>query len=163
MRRREHPLTPEEIKERAIGYRAKYKAKHPDARRKAQLAYRKAHAEEHREYRRNYYAANTAATKALNRKSYAKLRAEWLVAYGSKCECCGETETAFLTIEHRNGGGNKHKKEIKTNVIYWLRKMGWPQEEFGILCFNCNMASSNKRICPHKLAHQLAASATNSS
>src|SRR5688572_6031846 len=33
---------------------------------------------------------------------------------GAVCKCCGETRTEFLSIDHVQGGGGKHRKEIKT-------------------------------------------------
>jgi hypothetical protein len=39
------------------------------------------------------------------------LREEALTYYGKACACCGEDRVKFLTIDHTNGGGNKHRKE----------------------------------------------------
>ena len=46
--------------------------------------------------------------------------------YGSECACCGEKEIAFLSIDHINGGGLRHLKEIGaksgTSILEWLKK-----------------------------------------
>ena len=34
-----------------------------------------------------------------------------------KCACCGEKELSFLTIDHINGKGNIHRKEMELNKI----------------------------------------------
>jgi len=86
------------------------------------------------------------------RKTLAKLREQVIQAYGGpECVCCGETERAFLCIDHVRGGGYKHRKEIGTGSLYrWLRKNGFPPG-FQVLCFNCNMGKVlNHGICPHE-------------
>src|SRR6266852_8334175 len=44
-----------------------------------------------------------------------KLRKRVLAAYGGKCVCCGETEDSFLSIDHIDGDGNKHRRELGKN------------------------------------------------
>lgn len=81
------------------------------------------------------------------------LKNEWLNAYGRKCTCCGESEIKFLTIEHLNGDGKNHRKEVGTglNMLKDLKKQGFPKDKYTILCYNCNSGKSiNKGICPHK-------------
>ena len=84
-------------------------------------------------------------------KLYAERRNAVFAAYGGPvCACCGETENKFLTIDHVNGGGNKHRDEIRTNIIDWLYRNGFPPG-FQILCYNCNIGRErNGGICPHK-------------
>ena len=82
-----------------------------------------------------------------------KLRAEILAAYGNECACCGETRKEFLTIDHIEGGGNKHRDTIKrygTAFYQWLRKFGYPPG-YRILCYNCNCARGRVGYCPHEL------------
>jgi hypothetical protein len=71
--------------------------------------------------------------------------------YGSACACCGESEILFLTVEHMDGGGRKHRKTMKTQTIYvWLMNNGFP-EGFEILCYNCNCVKRvNGGVCPHQ-------------
>ncbi len=72
---------------------------------------------------------------------------------GYVCKCCGETIKCFLTIDHINGGGSKHRKENKGGGKFtyrWIVKNGFP-EGFQVLCFNCNSGRAlNGGICPHK-------------
>lgn len=93
--------------------------------------------------------ANRAHTYQAYRKN---LRRKAVAAYGGKCVCCGESHPAFLTIDHINGGGTKHRAEIgKGNATYkLLRRQGYP-EGYQILCWNCNCGkSANGGVCPHK-------------
>lgn len=74
------------------------------------------------------------------------------------CDCCGETELAFLTLDHINGDGAKHRREnfgsnksAGTSYVYgWIKRNGFPPI-FKVLCFNCNTGRHiNGGICPHK-------------
>lgn len=70
---------------------------------------------------------------------------------GAKCACCGEDMLAFLTLDHINNDGNKHRKEINRTYIYnWVVKNNFPPL-FQVLCYNCNQGKRmNGGICPHK-------------
>ncbi len=70
------------------------------------------------------------------------------------CVCCGESEIKFLCIDHINGGGNKHRREIfgtsrSGNLSIWLFNNKFP-EGYQILCHNCNMAKGAYGECPHR-------------
>lgn len=55
-----------------------------------------------------------------------------------KCELCEIDDIDVLTIDHINGGGNKHRKEmIESSLITHLIKKNFP-EGYRILCRNCN-------------------------
>ena len=89
---------------------------------------------------------------AYQRRWRVKQRKKVLVAYGSKCECCGETNSEFLTIDHINGGGTQHRKSIGgggTPFFAWLIKQGFPKDEFRLLCMNCNFSMGKYGYCPH--------------
>jgi len=70
--------------------------------------------------------------------------------YGNTCACCGESNLKFLSVDHINGGGCKHRKQTKGKICVWLYKNNFPKG-FQILCFNCNWGKHiNGGICPHK-------------
>lgn len=95
------------------------------------------------------------ATNARNRQIRAALRDETYRAYGgSLCACCGETERAFLSIDHVNNDGAKHRKRegIRTGdeLYRWLKKRGFPTG-FQVLCMNCQWGKRNNRgVCQHQ-------------
>lgn len=69
------------------------------------------------------------------------------------CACCGEIEYNFLGVDHINGGGNKHRKELKGNctaLVNYLFKHDFPRAQFQVLCWNCNMSKGFFGICPHQ-------------
>src|SRR5579863_10397145 len=74
------------------------------------------------------------------REAHIRLRAEVLAHYGINgvpmCHCCGERRLEFLGIDHIEGGGVKHKKQIRTSLYQWLKKHLFP-EGFRVLCHNC--------------------------
>lgn len=109
----------------------------------------------YRKTERGRYAKN------LQAKRYnLRLRLQFIEAYGGKCSCCGEVEVRFLTMEHINNGGNDERRRYgKLNkitgngtgaIITRLRREGWPQGRYTVLCWNCNMARAYDGICPHK-------------
>ncbi len=70
--------------------------------------------------------------------------------FGGKCVCCGEAEVTFLAIDHIDGNGAQHRKEIgHTNLYRWIVKNNFP-EGFQILCRNCNWGKFVRGICPHQ-------------
>ena len=82
-----------------------------------------------------------------------ELRAEMIDAYGGKCECppCGITIAAFLTLEHKRKDGAAHRRRVGRNAqaqLLDLKKQGWPTEDHGLLCFNCNLGAGTGE-CPH--------------
>ena len=66
------------------------------------------------------------------------------------CACCGENHPYFLSIDHINGGGGKHRASISdTNFYRFLKREGYP-EGYRILCHNCNQAFGYYGYCPHQ-------------
>jgi len=99
--------------------------------------------------------------KAATKKSLAyqkRIRLEVLSYYGGtppKCACCGEKQQEFLSIDHIEGGGNKHRREENIKNIYkWLRKNKYPIG-FQVLCRNCNFSLGAYGYCPHSSSEPL--------
>jgi hypothetical protein len=94
-------------------------------------------------------------SKSRNRvRTARRLKAEVISHYGGQaCVCCGETGFLFLTIDHIDSKGAKHRKEAGLPVagLYkWLKKNSFPPG-FRVLCWNCNRGRHfNGGECPHK-------------
>ncbi len=68
------------------------------------------------------------------------------------CACCREANLEFLQIDHINGGGTAHIKELfrQGMTFYrWLHGEGYP-EGFRVLCSNCNFSLGHYGYCPHE-------------
>ena len=76
-----------------------------------------------------------------------------LNAYGGRCACCGETEPVFLTIDHINNDGSKHRREIGGgghSMYSWIVKNKFPRGIVQVLCWNCNLGRYHGGgECPH--------------
>lgn len=87
-----------------------------------------------------------------NRKGNKKLRQTVINHYGGSCECCKESNLEFLAIDHINGGGTKHRKQMtgKFNSIYRFLKSNKFPTGYRVLCHNCNSSIGFYGYCPHK-------------
>ena len=98
-------------------------------------------------------ARHLALGKARNRR----LTEEVLTAYGGRCACCGETELAFLTLDHVDNSGAAHLRLRRAsgeamNTYRWAKANDYPAS-LRVLCWNCNCARHfrGNGICPHEL------------
>ena len=116
-------------------------------------------------------SARIREIKKQNPEKYKKIQADWKAKnpdyearkierrrglvfnyYGGlfpHCECCGESHWEFLTIDHINGDGAEHRKQIKGNLYLWLIQNNFP-DGFRILCMNCNWSIGMRGYCPHR-------------
>jgi hypothetical protein len=123
------------------------------------------HSEASRKHREKLYAAGICSrckgpigdspTKCCNecriknneemRVSLQELRLNTMNIYGGcKCALCSETELVVLSIDHIEGGGVKHRKEIgngdanigASKFYRWLRDNNYPPG-YRVLCMNC--------------------------
>ncbi len=82
---------------------------------------------------------NSAAYQRLEKR---RLRLEFINAYGGKCCSCGESTWEFLALDHINNDGQQHRRSLGINggvTLYrWLRRNGWPKDNYQLLCTSCN-------------------------
>jgi len=130
--------------------------KHREKRLIEMKKYRQEHREEGMAKSKEYYYQNRERILAQNKKSAQKLRLEVLLHYGGdppKCSCCDEPHVEFLSIDHINGDGTKHRREIGVggggSFYYWLKRNNYP-EGFRVLCHNCNASFGLYGHCPHE-------------
>lgn len=107
------------------------------------------------------YYANHDNRKEMNRDRERANRDLVYGAYGNQCVCCGETNPFFLSIDHVNNDGNKHRRTklrkdgtpgySNTYLYREIIKNNYP-DAYQLLCMNCNMGKQrNGGICPHAL------------
>ena len=94
-----------------------------------------------------YYQRNREHMRNQHKSYHRRIRQEVLEHYGDCCVCCGEDNYNFLALDHINGGGYKHRKEVSCMYL-WARKHDMPPI-FRVLCHNCNMAKGVYGYCPH--------------
>ena len=116
----------------------------------------------HNEYMKQWRKDNKDKFKANQKRAYDKMRYECLSHYSGGepvCACCGEKEILFLHIDHINGNGAEHRRQLKkelgyypggNNLPYWLKKNDYP-DGFQVLCANCNLGKRTNEKCPHQL------------
>lgn len=98
---------------------------------------------------------NPERRKKIALDHYYRLRHQAIEAYGGyKCACCGQTEPLFLTIDHIENDGAKHRASLGdwrgAKMFRWLRDNGYPKG-FQVLCMNCNHGKMrNNGVCPHQ-------------
>lgn len=80
------------------------------------------------------------------------VKAEMIVAYGGQCACCGETNPLFLSIDHISGGGQAEREEHGRGRVFYqyLKSLGYPKDNYRLLCHNCNASFGHYGYCPHR-------------
>lgn len=125
----------------------KYYQTHKDILRHKKREYYLTHKEIWKKYQ------NTDHYRELMRGYNKQARLDAINAYGGKCKCCGEDRFEFLAIDHINGGGIQHRKQLGwagNSLAKWLKKNNYPQG-FRVLCHNCNLALGFYKHCPHTM------------
>lgn len=106
---------------------------------------------------REYFTKNMAVVDGLDyfcksciAQKHIDLKRRFVKGYGGKCSCCGESRIEFLSMEHKDKSGMKHRAERQVQGA-WRDAInaGFP-DTYTVLCYNCNQAETHGRICPHK-------------
>lgn len=123
-------------------YRKKYWQK-----RKAELSeYFKQYYQDNKEwmieYAKEWYKGKRNHVSMYRKERNLKIKLNTLTHYGNgKCACvkCGENRLACLSLDHIDGNGAEHRREIGRTAIalyFWLIKNDFP-EGYQTLCMNC--------------------------
>lgn len=103
----------------------------------------------------DYYHANREAKIAYahewRRRYYVEARDKVFAHYGQTCACC--EATAKLTIDHIEGNGADHRRELFGNsrkagekFYVWLVREGFP-DGYQTLCHLCNNSKGTGERC----------------
>lgn len=131
---------------------ARYRLEHRAELREKAHRYSESHREEKRRYHKRYAQSHPIEERVRDKRYREKLRREVFSAYGGfRCACpgCGVTAPEFLSIDHINGGGHKHRQTLGADFYKWLRMNNFPPG-FQVLCYNCNHAKGIYGKCPHE-------------
>lgn len=102
--------------------------------------YEKRYRKDHPEWERNKKAHWRRTDSAM--KQVKELKAEVLTHYGGgelACVECGFNDIRALSVDHINGGGYQHYKDLKRRGIFmyrWLKNENFPSG-YQTLCMNC--------------------------
>jgi len=119
-----------------------------------------------REYMRDWRNKNPISydkykikQKGYQKEYYRNLRLKALdLLGGRKCENCGCDNLKILEINHKNGGGCKEHKQIKSKKHYLEIIQGRKnKEDYNVLCRVCNSqhyVESILKIKGHKISWQ---------
>ena len=110
---------------------------------------RYARAGKYRDTGRQYRKKNRLKIAERKGKYNIKLKQDVLSHYSAelKCKRCRYTDIRALTIDHIDGNGWKHRRELGAcNLYSWLKRNGYPTG-FQVLCMNCQFI---KRIENHE-------------
>lgn len=101
-------------------------------------------------------AENYERALQAQRDANRKLKIAAYNAYGGfKCACCGETEEAFLSLDHINNDGAEHRRVVDRRKIYKWMAQGCYPPGFQVLCMNCNFGKArNGGVCPHQTSRR---------
>lgn len=101
--------------------------------------------EQMRENARRWCKENPERKRALEREWQGRVKERVIAHYtggAMVCQYCGFSDIRGLCIDHINGGGARHRQEVKCaagSAFYrWLELQGFP-EGFQVLCANCNL------------------------
>jgi hypothetical protein len=94
--------------------------------------------------------------KRVRRECARRLRQRLLDFFGRRCACCGETRQEFLSLDHINGGGNKHNRLRNGSHGVYRDALNDPEarNKYRLLCHNCNFARGHYGYCPHEREDQ---------
>jgi hypothetical protein len=139
----------------------------PERKRQKDKEWRERNSERYAKNRQLRYQQRSTPEKERMRVSHRKynqsLKQRCLDAYRSgpiiACDCCLESNSALLTLDHSNDDGQAHRKELggnKNGAAFYklLENNGFPQDlGLRILCQSCNWARhwTPDRRCPHEI------------
>lgn len=69
-------------------------------------------------------------------------RSAVIFSYGNQCAQCKEEDYNKLTIDHKNGGGSAHRREMTTNIVDYLYNNLINRDGYQVLCYNCNCSKN---------------------
>lgn len=139
-----------------------YQTKYKDKIRRSKHEYYLEHKEETIKRVCQYAKDNREEHNARGTKAKNKLKSEVFSVYSCgnpKCNHCGTTELELLTIDHVNGDGSKHRREIFNNnrsggykMYQWIKRNDYPKD-FQVLCYNCQYRKRSIEMKPENPTH----------
>lgn len=91
--------------------------------------------------RQRYHDSHLIAS----RKGYYQAKRAVFEHYGDKCVQCGFSDLRALSIDHMDGSGAEHRRQLKgINFYKWLVRQSFPPG-FQVLCMNCQFIKRHEK------------------
>ena len=100
------------------------------------------------EYSNKYYVRYKDKIKKWSRNKRKNIIVELFKILGNKCAICKIKDKQLLQIDHKNGGGAKHRRIKGVHYMYYkdiLLKTKKGNKKFRLLCSNCNIKEAIKK------------------
>jgi hypothetical protein len=126
--------------------------KQKDCRRKSGIRYvcRACALKKSKKYTDEHKEANLSNHRARRKQQRLRVLKYYSNSETPECACCKENIIEFLVIDHKDGGGNAHRREIgHENLVAFILKNNFPPV-FRVLCQNCNSCIATYGGCAHK-------------
>jgi len=114
-----------------------------EQRRISQKSWRKKNHDRLLIYWKDYRAKNVIRCRGNYKNHYLRIKKDVIDHYSNgdnRCAVCGESRSACLSIDHINGNGASHLRELGLKAGHsfyqWLINNDYP-EGYQILCMNC--------------------------
>ena len=117
-----------------------YREKNADRVKESRARYRKENKDKISKQKKEYYKENKIKVCVKQQECGHRLKLSAMNQYGgSRCTNCGIEDLDILSIDHIDGGGNEHRREVGGGSIIfyrWLKDNNYPPG-FRVLCMNC--------------------------
>jgi hypothetical protein len=103
--------------------------------------------------------STATASPQENLRWHRRVRLQVIAGYGGACACCGESEQAFLAVDHIFNDGAAERASTGMSGAQWYRWLicqGFPADRYRLLCHCCNEARAFYGSCPHERSAPLA-------
>lgn len=134
-------------REKRLEYKKQWNKEHPEY----QKQWRDRHKEHIKNYAQKYYAEYKKELLRRKKEREQKLKRQVLTHYGGgkfACVICKENREPCLTIDHIDGGGGEHKRNLRrtggSQFYRWLINNNYPKG-YQTLCMNCQWIKRRNR------------------
>lgn len=104
-----------------------------------------------------YQAKVRGDNRESRKRSSKKYRDLVLKVLGAVCICCGDDFAEYLEIDHINGGGKKHREQLKGSQGVYRELLRDPRSaDVQILCANCHRYKTrNNKLCRDRHTNEI--------
>lgn len=143
-------LTDEERKQHKRDAYHKWRENNRDKVNEAKRRWYWKHREKNIQVKKQWWIKNRDQLKQQRKIERLELKKTIIQHYSKEMKCanCGLADLKNLTVDHINGGGERHRRNYGLTgggytFYYWLKKKNFPKG-YQILCFGCNIEKGGR-------------------